>query len=379
MVPLLIDKLIMNESCKNESDLYQVAFYGVNKEQYKAICDNIEKNNCRKFIIYDLNWLKKQDLLHLPDIIILSSDKTETDFNKKKFDSEKQLMVDLNIPIEYIGENDLKDVKGFEKKIESIERTIYKTKCLKYAEIAEKNIENIKQRYNENKGNNENLSNELIDEIVNLIKEKDEITYTHVKNVSDYVDIFVSGMPEDKRLTDNQIAFLKKAALLHDVGKLIVPNQILRKNKGLDNDEFHNMKRHVGEKAAYLFNNELLESYKNVALCHHERYDGNGYPNKLSGEEIPYFARIISILDSFDAMTGNRKYVQTKNKKEGNEKRLIDILKDLQANKGKQFDPVMVDYFINGVIKNVDFQRKISHQLYDMYHGGEEDEIRKYI
>ena len=90
---------------------------------------------------------------------------------------------------------------------------------------------------------------------------------------------------------------------------------------------------------------------------------------KTGGGEIPYFARVISVLDAFEVMTGNRAYVQE------NRKTLFEALKSLQEGKGTQFDPEIVDCFINGVIKNPDFQRRINNQI----SGGNENETRKCI
>lgn len=362
MEPLRIDKLIMDDTCKNESDAYQVAFYRIGSfKTEKIICDNIEKNNCNKFRIIDINWLKEQSILSLPDAIIMNS-------NIKLTNQENQILNDVNIQPVWIDENSLSSPTVFKEKIKEIERTVYKSKCFKYLEIEKNVVKSLEDKYTHIPADNEKLTNKLIEELVKLIKDKDDITYTHIKNVSDYVDIYVSGMPENKKLSENQIKFLKNAALVHDIGKLIIPNQILKKSSGLDNNEFHNIKRHVSENS-YLFNCKLMEDYKDIALCHHERYDGSGYPKGLAAGEIPYFARVISVLDAFEVMTGNRSYVRE------NQKSLFESLKSLQDGKGTQFDPEIVDCFINGVIKNPDFQRKINSQI----SGGNENEIRKCI
>lgn len=343
-----ITKLIMDDICKNKSDAYQVAFYKIeNFEIEKIISLNLEQNNCNKFRINNLNWLKKQQLLDLPDILIMKP-------TTKLTEEEKQLLIDLNIKVYYVTEEILSNNNLFDRTINEIERKIYKSKTLKYFEIEKQVIKDIEQKYKDKNINNDELQQLLIKELLNLIKNKDEVTYNHVKNVSDYVDIFIDGIPENEKLDENQITFLKRACLLHDIGKLTIPNQILKKKDGLSNNEYHDIKKHV-EENAYLFNLKLMEDYKEIALCHHERYDGKGYPRGLKKDEIPYYSRIISVLDTFEALTGNREYAIKNGKKS-----LFEVLSILSKNAGSQFDPKVVEYFIKGIAKNKDFQMNFS-------------------
>jgi HD-GYP domain-containing protein (c-di-GMP phosphodiesterase class II) len=259
---------------------------------------------------------------------------------------QQQLLIDLNIKIYYVNEEILTNKELFKEAINEIERLIYKSKTLKYFKLEKQIIKNLEDKYDYS--NNKEVTNKLINDFLKLLKEKDEITYEHVKNVSSYVDIFLDGLPEDKKLSEEEINILKKAALIHDVGKLAIPNQILKKNTSLDNNEYHDIKKHVSANA-YLFNSKLMNDYKDIVLAHHERYDGKGYPKGLKGEEIPYFSRIISVLDTFEAMTGKRGYIK-------NKKSLYDVLNVLIENSGTQFDPNVVEYFVKGVIKNPEFQ-----------------------
>lgn len=347
MDTIKITNLVMDDICKNKSDVYEVAFYNTkNFEIEKLISLNIEQNNCNKYRINNLDWLRNQELMNLPDIIIM---RPET----KLTDEEQKLLINLNIKIYYVSDNILTDNNDFNRSINEIERIIYKSKTLKYLKLENKIIEDIEKKYEDKNISNDILTNKLIDEFLELLKNKDEITYKHVKNVSSYVDIFVDGLPDDKKLSDEEIIFLKRAALIHDIGKLIIPNQILKKRDKLDNNEYHSIKKHVAYNA-YLFNNKLMQDFKDIALSHHERYDGLGYPNKLKGEQIPYFARIISVLDTFEALTGDRQYLNNK------ERNLYDILSILNENAGKQFDPNVVKYFIIGVIKNPEFQSNLT-------------------
>ena len=337
-----ITKLVMDDTCKNKSDAYQVAFYKIeNFEIEKAISLNIEQINCNKFRINDLNRLKNQKLLDLPDVLIMKP-------TTKLTEEEQKLIVDLNIKVIYVKEDILINEQLFTKKLKEIEHLIYKSKTLKYFEIEKQTIKNIEDKYTDKEKDNTELANSLINEMLELIKNKDEVTYTHVRNVSEYVDVFVDGMPENERLNENEIDFLKKACLLHDIGKLTIPNQILKKKESLSKNEYHDMKKHVSENT-YLFNLQLMQDYKEITLSHHERYDGLGYPKGLKKDEIPYFARIIAVLDTFEALTGNREYIQ-------NKKSLFEVLSIIAANAGTQFDPKVVEYFIRGIDKNKEFQ-----------------------
>ena len=127
-------------------------------------------------------------------------------------------------------------------------------------------------------------------------------------------------------------------ALLHDCGKIGVPDSILQKPDKLDRDEFEIIKSHTVRGGEILSNFKSLKDAGEGALYHHERYDGGGYPEGRVGEEIPLIARMICVADSFDAMNSNRVY----RKKLTPEK----IMEEIEINKGKQFDPRIADIFL---------------------------------
>lgn len=334
-----LSNLIMDDVCKNESDVYQVAFFNIhNFEIEKKICLNLDKNNCNKFRINNLPWLKTVDEMELPDVLIMRKG------IKLPFDLEK-LILDLNIKVRYVDETILTDSIEFDKKIKDIRRTIYHARSMKYFNKEKEIIKNIEEKYKD-ETSRKKLTDEFILEFLKLVEEKDEVTYKHVTNVSKYVDIFISGMPNIKKLDASEIEKLKKAALVHDIGKLMIPNQILKKKSKLDDVEYEIIKDHVLD-TAFLFNNKVMDSFKDVALAHHERYDGLGYPHGLKGKEIPYYARIISVLDTFEALTGDREYIKSKPKKS-----LFEVLQKLKECAGKQFDPEVVEYFIKGIVNN---------------------------
>lgn len=137
-----------------------------------------------------------------------------------------------------------------------------------------------------------------------LLKEKDVNTYFHSRRVA-YFSYLVGHM---LGYTNEQLSFLIKGALLHDIGKLYIPDSILKKRDRLTKEEFEIIKQHT------LYAKDILKEMDpkllHIICAHHERLDGSGYPYQLSGYKIPYCAQILAIADSFDAMTSNRNYNQ---------------------------------------------------------------------
>jgi HD-GYP domain-containing protein (c-di-GMP phosphodiesterase class II) len=124
-------------------------------------------------------------------------------------------------------------------------------------------------------------------------------------------------------------------ALLHDCGKIGVPDNILGKPGKLSEEEFEIIKSHTVRGGQILSNFKSLEDANEGALYHHERYDGRGYPEGKAGEDIPLIARMICVADSFDAMNTNRVYRKMLSKEK--------IVSEIETNKGKQFDPRFAD------------------------------------
>ena len=129
-----------------------------------------------------------------------------------------------------------------------------------------------------------------------------------------------------------------QAALLHDVGKISIPDAVLNKPSRLTDDEYELMKSHAQRGAEVLGNIEIEKGLAEGAGAHHERYDGKGYPKGLKGEEIPEVARIIAVADTFDAMYSTRPY---RKKME-----LSTVVEEIKKGSGTQFSPDGVDAFI---------------------------------
>jgi putative two-component system response regulator len=139
-------------------------------------------------------------------------------------------------------------------------------------------------------------------------------------------------------LDESRLADIEVAALLHDAGKVGVPDSILKKPGPLDADEWRVMRMHPEFSWAVLRLVPGLESASLYALHHHEKFDGSGYPSGLTGDEIPIGARIVSVIDAFDAMVASRPY------KEGLP--LEEALARLVKDSGRHFDPAVVEHFI---------------------------------
>jgi putative two-component system response regulator len=141
-------------------------------------------------------------------------------------------------------------------------------------------------------------------------------------------------------LADKEIAMLRRAAPLHDVGKIGIPDSILLKPGKLSSEEFETMKTHsvIGCTIMAQHHTALLQQAADIALTHHERWDGSGYPRKLAGEDIPVSGRIVAVADVFDALTHERPYKEAWLP----EKAVAEIT----SQSGRQFDPRVVEAFL---------------------------------
>lgn len=192
----------------------------------------------------------------------------------------------------------------------------------------------------------ENIYSEFASTIYALtaaIDTKDHYTFNHSKNVAYYATklAYSYGMNEDC------VEIVREAALLHDIGKIGIPEQILNKPGRLTDEEYKVMKGHVESSIGIIRHLPSLDYVIPAVIGHHERYDGNGYPRKIAKDDIPVSARILCIADSFDAMISARPYKKPY--------AVGDALKILKDQEGLQFDPKLARIFIelveNGSIK----------------------------
>ena len=178
------------------------------------------------------------------------------------------------------------------------------------------------------------MGKETIIAIAKAVDAKDERTSQHSQRVSQYSEMIARELGFSEKECEN----LRRAALMHDIGKIGIPDRILNKPARLDDDEYAIMKSHVTRGSEILKDFTLIENVVEGARYHHERYDGRGYPDGLKGEEIPIYGRIIGVADAFDAMTANRVY-----------RKQMDfdyVLNEMKNGRGTQFDPQIVDIML---------------------------------
>lgn len=167
---------------------------------------------------------------------------------------------------------------------------------------------------------------------------------TYTRNHSDRVSYYSVLIGKKLGLDDNDIETLRQGALFHDIGKIGIPDSILRKPEKLTDEEYDDIKNHPSIGAKILAPAKIFSDLIPMVLNHHERYDGKGYPIGLSGEDIPLMARIVCVADSFDAMTSDRSYRPRFD--------VITALRELENCKGAQFDPQIVDAFELAIKEN---------------------------
>lgn len=175
---------------------------------------------------------------------------------------------------------------------------------------------------------------QTITTIANTIDAKDEYTKGHSYRVAQYSQM----LARELGMSDEDVENVHAVALLHDIGKIGVPDSILNKPGRLTDEEYAIMKKHPSIGAEILKDINILDGLDIGAKYHHERFDGRGYPDGLKGNDIPYISKIIGIADAYDAMSSNRVY----RKRFSDEK----ILEEIEKCKGTQFDPDVADAFI---------------------------------
>jgi len=167
---------------------------------------------------------------------------------------------------------------------------------------------------------------------------KSEETEEHTERLADYV----RRMGQWLNLGQSQMDNLMLLSLLHDIGKIGIPEHILHKPGKLTDEEWIIMRKHTEIGYRIALASPELHTIAPYILTHHERWDGNGYPNGVKGDDIPLLARILSIVDAFDAMTQDRVYRRGMDTE--------DAIKELRRCAGSQFDPTLVDLFIQHVL-----------------------------
>lgn len=180
---------------------------------------------------------------------------------------------------------------------------------------------------------------ESIYALVDMMERRDSYTAGHSKRVATYAAMIA----DEYGCSDEEVDKIYRAGMLHDIGKVEIPDALLLKPDKLDDDEYDLIKTHA--KFGYeLLLREPFSELSSIVLHHHERYDGRGYPYGLKGEEIPFLSAIISVADAFDAMTTNRAYRESFS--------IQKALQILEEESGKQFNPKIIVVALKA-LKNV--------------------------
>jgi len=175
---------------------------------------------------------------------------------------------------------------------------------------------------------------DVLDSLVTAIDHKDQYTKAHSLDMTNHALFLAQALG----CSEETYNIVRVAGLLHDVGKIGVPDGILQKPGRLTPDEYEIMKKHVTLSALIIHDLPRLPDILDAVACHHERWDGGGYPNGLKGEEIPHLGRVMAIADAFSAMTLDRPYRMGMS--------LDEALAEMERGSGTQFDPDLVALFI---------------------------------
>ncbi len=186
------------------------------------------------------------------------------------------------------------------------------------------------------------IRSKTIDLIINSLFAKSNREAEHSHRVGSICHAIASAM----NLGRNAVNQMRIAGVIHDIGKIGVDEKILNKPGSLSTDERRDIERHPEIGWRLLSSTNEFSELAQFVLCHHERWDGTGYPNGLKGEAIPHEARIIAVADAYDAMTSKRSYRPSLSKEEA--------IAELRKCSGTQFDPGVVEVFVGQVVRQED-------------------------
>ena len=191
--------------------------------------------------------------------------------------------------------------------------------------------------------------------LVTALDFRDNETHGHSWRVVEYAMLVAKAMDVE----EPDLTWIRRGAILHDVGKIGVPDAILRKPGKLDPEEWDEMRKHPGMGYRMLQHIGFLEPALDIVLCHQERWDGNGYPRGLTGEDIPLGARIFAVVDTFDAMTSDRPYRPALPIEVA-----VDEIRDFA---GIQFDPRVSEAFLSLPVETWhEIRERVHNQVMDL-------------
>ena len=255
----------------------------------------------------------------------------------RKFNKELYILLltghkDLVPPLETIKRL---EIQGYCEKSDKFDQ------LLLLIESGIKSIEQMKTIKKINKelfDKSEELEKAYLDTI-GILRQTVEAKDPYTRGHSDRVSAYSVLIGKKLNLDDNSLHILKIGGLFHDIGKIGIPDSILLKESKLDDEEYSQIKNHPMIGVHMLGESDIFKDILPIVKHHHERFDGFGYPGKLSGENIPYIARIAAVADSFDAMTSKRSY--------RNALPLDFVRSEIVKCSGTQFDPNIAKVFID--------------------------------
>ena len=284
----------------------------------------------KEFVLLLPNMTTKQTLELLKNIILSS--------NKCVKDNDGRLKKIITYSIGLCTYPD--GAKTIGELVENTQHAVYQVK-----QNGKNNIKVFDAfEHEESKSLNKSKGNEYWSTIYALtaaIDAKDHYTFNHSENVAKYAVAFAKKLAFSNEIVEN----IRQAALLHDIGKISIPEHILNKPGRLNEEEYKEIQGHVDASIDIIRHLPSLDYVIPAVLGHHERYDGNGYPRRMSGEDIPITARILCLADSVDAMLTKRAYKP--------ERTVEEVITVLKMESGKQFDPELTTIFIE-MMKNDD-------------------------
>jgi len=334
----------LQKKIKELTTMYQISnqfnsltiFNDVYEKMLNIIYDALEVKSCGYYIFDGKN---KELILYkektnnngsmLESRVPVSGDFFENLCSQKKyFSNNNELYLPINIKGECIGFIMVDSKRnGLKKNDHLLDSDIFFLKLI--AEKASTQIEN-RMLY-------ESLFENVFQTLTSLIAaihKRDSYTENHCHRVTDMSLLLADKMD----LPDYERDVIRFVGPVHDLGKIGIPDSILLKPGGLSDEEYYMMKSHSAYGEEILSRFDILSKEAKIIRSHHERYDGRGYPDALSKDEIPVCSRVIAVCDTFDAMTTNRPYRSALEKEHA--------LNEIKLCKGSQFDPDITDYFV---------------------------------
>ncbi len=230
-----------------------------------------------------------------------------------------------------------KESESYNILIENADMALYRAKFLRRnkVEVYSSVFDQVMEIDNNNTDLLENMK--PLKTLITVINSRDTYTFKHVERVFNFCNIIADYLrlsAEDKRI-------LLYGAYLHDLGKINISKEILVADNKLTKEQWEELKKHPQDSADIIKQIDGFEDVVPIVLQHHEKYDGTGYPYGLSGDNISYLARILTVVDSFDAMTNQRTYQKVKT--------FDEAFREIDRCKGSHFDPYIADKFIEAI------------------------------